>query len=271
MATYIKYSHPNVPELTQSLRVMRGGRSMAQFAHEIKESEPDARISAATLSRAENPNFLQARSHALIEAIYRHRDPACADMSLSQVMLQNGMKEIPVPDPGNAYIKSIHDEKKSAIRFQIKATLRELLKDVTDHTTLPNRERLFELGHDFAFSYNDADSDTKVTWEFWLHDSLSPQPNFLKRFTSRYAPLFSAAALEQAYDKEAKASIVMIDPALYRAVKEAFSHVDTNGYISIILIDTLYWRIKKEDLLGLNTKRYSETMNSERLAMIDQA
>lgn len=261
MTKYIQYKDPDAVALRDLINKVRGERSMAKFADDIKLTSPSVKVSAPTLSRA--CNWTKGSSPVSIELLQAIAAIALPEsgVTLDALVEANGMmtKE-----------QAVQNSKRRTQQVFAERQLRrkEMRGIITDELFArgiaikklgaPDKA---ELNHSKAF-FGAMICDLAITlpeekeyleWGFSMisvskdEDPDEDYPGFyIRRVIDNYAVIFLQDAWEPENTKDIKHSFAFIDPFYYTLFIDTLQVAKFNNRMSAILIDIKEKKVIKE-------------------------
>ena len=271
---YIKFQDPNAATLRELINRVRGERSMAKFADDIKLSSPNVKVSAPTISRACNwTNGSGPVSIELLEAIAKIATPE-SGVTLEKLAEANGMRS--ASDDSD-----LQNEQMAAIRrrLAVEEVERDVKRIIQDEIASRDyslqqlinfsnwrnlrgyqiqSNRVFPRNYTFGFAVSGLNPST---WKFALDHERVPAGSAVSsveahvgNFINKVGAVFASDSFEYELYETEKYSFVFIDPDLYDLFLQRLNEHDlrVNGLMTAILIDLNAGRVVKEEQL----KRY---------------
>lgn len=272
---YIQYKDPDAEALRELINKVRGGRSMAKFADDIKITSPNVKVSAPTLSRA--CNWTQGTSPVSIDLLRAIAAIAQQDsgVTLDALVEANGMRSA-------ADDNDLARQQMAAIRrkYAVEETERDVKRILQDeiasreypfqqlnefynwrslHGYLYQRDRVFPRNYTFGFSVSGM-SPCNI-WKFALDQMQIPKGSaesaidaHVGNYINKVGAVFASDSFEPELYENEKYSFVFIDRDLYRLFLKRLTDHDilVNGLMTALLIDLKEGRVVEETQL----KRY---------------
>ena len=272
---YIQYKDPDAAALRDLINKVRGERSMAKFADDIKITSPNVKVSAPTLSRACNwTQGLSPVSIDLLRAIAAIA-PADSGVTLDALAEANGMRS--AADDSDLAKEQTAALRRKFVMEEIERDVKRILQDEiasreyffqqlnefsnwrSRHGYRYQRDRVFPRNYTFGFSVSGMSPCN--TWKFALDQMQIPRGSaesaieaHVGNFINKVGAVFASDSFEgELYDNE-KYSFVFIDRDLYRLFLKRLNDHDilVNGLMTALLIDLKEGRVIEETQL----KRY---------------
>lgn len=272
---YIQYKDPDAAALRELINKVRGERSMAKFADDIKITSPNVKVSAPTLSRA--CNWTQGSSPVsidLLRAIAAIAPPE-SGVTLDKLAEANGMRSA-------ADDNDLARQQMAAIRrkYAVEETERDVKRILQDeiasreyffqqlnefsnwrslHGYIYQRDRVFPRNYTFGFSVSGLSPCS--TWKFALDQMQTPKGSseisieaHVGNFINKVGAVFASDSFESDLYENEKYSFVFIDRDLYRLFLKRLTDHDilVNGLMTALLVDLKEGRVIEETQL----KRY---------------
>ncbi len=293
---YIQYRDPDAAALRDLINRVRGDRSMAKFADDIKLTSPNVKVSAPTLSRA--CNWSQGTRPVrvdLLKAIAAVA-PAESGVTFEALVEANGMRS-------EADDTDLAKQRLTALRrkYDIEETERDVKRILQDeiasrdysfqrlnefsnwrslHGYVYQRDRVFPRNYTFGFSVSGMSPCN--TWKFALDQMQIPKGSAVSaieahvgNFINKVAAIFASDSFEcELYENE-KYSFVFIDRDLYRLfLKRLNDHdIHVNGLMTALLVDLKKGRVVEETQLkrydGEEATSFFKTPISPRVSRIE--
>ncbi|MBM7561510.1 hypothetical protein [Fusibacter tunisiensis] len=279
MLDYVQYSVPNAEELREQINKVRGERSMATFADDIKRSSPGVKVSAPTISRACNWSGGNPVSIELLEAIAKIADKD-SEVTFETLVAANGMRS---KDEDSKLSKSNSASKRRVFTLEYERsagmiiqneiinrgfTLRRLSGTFNGYSLngyKAQMDRVFPRNYSFGFSVSGMSPYS--TWKFGLCPTiLNEESNdsvveaYVGNFINKIASVFASDSFESDLYENEKYSFVFIDEKVYETfLKRIDSHdLLVNGLVTVVLVDLVEHCVMEETQL----KRYDGAVAS---------
>lgn len=272
---YIQIRDPDPAALRTLINKVRGERSMAKFADDIKLMSPNVKVSAPTLSRA--CNWSKGSSPVSIELLQ-----AIASIALpeSGVMLEdlveaNGMRS--EADDSDLTKEQMAALRRKYVVEEIERNVKRVLQDeiasrgyyVQQLSELSNwrslhgyrdqRDRVFPRNYTFGFSVRGMLPCN--TWKFALDQMQIPNGSdelaieaHVGNYINKVGAVFASDSFESELYENEKYSFVFIDHDLYRLFLKRLADHDilVNGFMTAMQVDLKAGQVIEETQL----KRY---------------
>lgn len=253
---YVQYKKPNQEALAALISNLRGDRTLAKYADDIKRTTPRIKVSASTLSRAcncgENPV-----SYELLEAIAAISENP--ETTLAHLLEANGTRS-QEDDAQLARKSAAMKRREFLIEFEKRVTMilqneivsrgyqvRQLSRihsGMTLNTYVYQRDRMFPRIYDLGYSVSGMSPCS--TWKFMLNQVEVPQgagdssiEGHVGHFINKVASVFASDNYESEYYESEKYSFVFIDRRMYDLFLKRINDHDimVNGLMTAILVD----------------------------------
>ncbi len=276
MASYIQFKSPDADALRTLIGKIKGDRSMANFADDIKRECPGVRVSAPTLSRA--MNWMEGSRPVtanLLEALAKVAAKADVGVTLEDLIAANGMRS-PEDDStlaqGDAYAhnRGAADKIENNVRriIQDEITRRSYsLQQLHDYSNWRNlygytiqEDRFFPRNYTFGFSVSGM-SPCNI-WKFAVDpitvdkDDETTANAHVGNFINKVGAVLASDNFEYELYENEKYSFVFIDSLMYKLFLQRVSQngICVNGFMTVILIDQDKGQVIEE----MQLKRYDE-------------
>lgn len=268
---FVQYKNPEVEKRKELIYQIKGERSMAKFADDIKISSPNAKVSAATLSRAINSEA--PMSIEMLEAIAKvAENPEGTLQELAEV---NGMRtqeedkqlnQRSIAERRRDFLAEMDRTATMIIQSEIVSRgfpvrlLSGLFNGASLHGYMYQIDRMFPRNYNFGFAVSGL---VPGTWKFALDSLTLPDDSaqqvvdaHVGHFINRIASVLASDNMESDLYESEKYSFVFVDHKLYDAFLRKLDDKDyrVNGLMTVILIDLDEKRVIKETQL----KRYDD-------------
>lgn len=271
---YIQITDPNADALRELIGRVKGDRSMAKFADDIKLESPNTKVSAPTLSRA--MNWMPGNSPVSVELLTAIAKVAGdTGVTLEKLIEANGMRSQEDDSDltkQDAYARrrmiteGIEKDVKMIIQNEIASRnypfqqLHEFANWRSLHGYRMQADRVFPRNYSFGFSVSGMSPCN--TWKFALDQMQLPKgaesatEAHVGNFINKVGAVFASDSFESELYENEKYSFVFIDRELYRLfLKRINDHgLLVNGLMTAILVDINGDRVVEETQL----KRYDE-------------
>ena len=272
---YIQYKDPDAAALRDLINRVKGERSMAKFADDIKITSPNVKVSAPTLSRA--CNWTEGSSPVSIDLLRAIAAIAPPDsgVTLDKLAEANGMRSA-------ADDSDLARQQLAAVRrkYAVEETERDVKRILQDeiasreysfqqlnefsnwrslHGYIYQRDRVFPRNYTFGFSVSGMSPCN--TWKFALDQMQIPKGSaessieaHVGNFINKVGAFFASDSFEGELYENEKYSFVFIDRDLYRLFLKRLNDHDilVNGLMTALLVDLNEGRVVEETQL----KRY---------------
>ena len=163
MSEYVQYTVPNAESLSEQINKVKGDRTMATFADEIRRSSPSVKVSAPTISRACNWSGGNPVSIELLEAIARIADEGTG-VTKETLLAANGMRSKSEASQRDTAARrresAMETERSTAMIIQNEITSRgysvrklsRLYNGYSLHGCMDQQDRFFPRNYNFGFS-----------------------------------------------------------------------------------------------------------------------
>lgn len=272
---YIQFRDPDSAALRDQINKVKGDRSMAKFADDIKLSSPNVKVSAPTLSRA--CNWMPGSNPVSIDLLrgIAAIAPPESGVTLETLAEANGMrsaeddsdltKEQVAALRRKYVVEQLEQEVKMIIQNEIASReypfqqLNGLYNWRSLHGYLYQRDRIFPRNYTFGFSVSGMSPCS--TWKFALDQMQIPKGSsessieaHVGNFLNKVGAVFASDSYESELYETEKYSFVFIDRELYRLFLKRLSDHDfqVNGLMTAILIDLDQHRVVEETQLKRN-------------------
>lgn len=268
---FVQYKNPEIEKRKELIYQIKGERSMAKFADDIKISSPNAKVSAATLSRAINSEA--PMSIEMLEAIAKvAENPEGTLQELAEV---NGMRtqeedkqlnQRSIAERRRDFLAEMDRTATMIIQSEIVSRgfpvrlLSGLFNGASLHGYMYQIDRMFPRNYNFGFAVSGL---VPGTWKFALDSLTLPDDSaqqvvdaHVGHFINRIASVLASDNMESDLYESEKYSFVFVDHKLYDAFLRKLDDKDyrVNGLMTVILIDLDEKRVIKETQL----KRYDD-------------
>lgn len=253
---YVQYKKPNQEALAALISNLRGDRTLAKYADDIKRTTPRIKVSASTLSRAcncgENPV-----SYELLEAIAAISDNP--DTTLAHLLEANGTRS-QEDDRVLAKKSAAEKRRESLAEFDRHVTmiiqneiasrgyqvmqLSRMFTGVSLNGYLRQQDRVFP--RNYSFGYSVSGMSPCSTWKFMLNPVMVPAGSAISsveahvgHFINKVASIFAGDSFEPELYENEKYSFVFVDRVMYELfLKRLTEHeIMVNGLMTAILVD----------------------------------
>ena len=255
---YIQIKDPDAEALREQINRVKGSRSMAKFADDIKISSPNVKVSAPTLSRA--CNWMPGASPVsveLLEAIAAVADPETG-VTLDTLITANGMRsqeddtDLTKKDAytrRREYTEMVERDVRMIIQNEIASRdypfqqLSEFYNWRNLHGYRFQRDRVFPRNFTFGFSVSGMSPCN--TWKFALDQLRLPKGSesateaHVGNFINKVGAVFASDSFESELYENEKYSFVFVDSELYRLFLRRLNDHEllVNGLMTAILVD----------------------------------
>ena len=268
---FVQYKNPEIEKRKELIYQIKGERSMAKVADDIKISSPNAKVSAATLSRAINSEA--PMSIEMLEAIAKvAENPEGTLQELAEV---NGMRtqeedkqlnQRSIAERRRDFLAEMDRTATMIIQSEIVSRgfpvrlLSGLFNGASLHGYMYQIDRMFPRNYNFGFAVSGL---VPGTWKFALDSLTLPDDSaqqvvdaHVGHFINRIASVLASDNMESDLYESEKYSFVFVDHKLYDAFLRKLDDKDyrVNGLMTVILIDLDEKRVIKETQL----KRYDD-------------
>lgn len=268
---FVQYKNPDIEKRKELIYRIKGDRPIAKFADDIKISSPNAKVSAATLSRAINSD--SPMGIEMLEAIARVAENP--EDTLLELAEANGMRtqeedkqlnQRSSAEKRRDFLAEMDRTATMIIQSEIVSRgfpvrlLSGLFNGASLHGYMYQTDRMFPRNYNFGFAVSGL---VPGTWKFAL-DSLTLPENSAQgvldahvgHFINRIASILASDNMESYLYENEKYSFVFVDCKLYDAFLRKLDDKDyrVNGLMTAILIDLEKKKVIKEKQL----KRYDE-------------
>ena len=272
---YIQYKDPDAAALRDLINRVKGERSMAKFADDIKITSPNVKVSAPTLSRA--CNWTEGSSPVSIDLLRAIAAIAPPDsgVTLDKLAEANGMRSA-ADDSDLARPQLAAVRRKYAVEETERDVKRILQDEIASreysfqqlnefsnwrslHGYIYQRDRVFPRNYTFGFSVSGMSPCN--TWKFALDQMQIPKGSaessieaHVGNFINKVGAVFASDSFEGELYENEKYSFVFIDRDLYRLFLKRLNDHDilVNGLMTALLVDLNEGRVVEETQL----KRY---------------
>ena len=269
---YIQVKDPDANALRELIDRVKGDRSMAKFADDIKLESPNTKVSAPTLSRAMNwmPGSNPVNAELLIAIAKVAGDTG---VTLEKLIEANGMRtqaedtDLTKQDAiarRRMITESIEKEVRMIIQNEIASRnypfqqLHEFANWRNLHGYRMQSDRVFPRNYTFGFSVSGMSPCN--TWKFALDQMQLPKgaesatEAHVGNFINKVGAVFASDGFESELYENEKYSFVFIDREIYRLFLRRISDhgLLVNGLMTAILVDIDNDRVLEETQL----KRY---------------
>ena len=268
---YIQIKNPDAEALREQINRVKGSRSMAKFADDIKISSPNVKVSAPTLSRA--CNWTEGASPVSVEllaAIAKIAGPETG-VTIDTLITANGMRsqeedtDLTKKDAytrRREYTEMVEREVRMIIQNEIASrdyTFQQLSSFFNWRSLngyLYQRDRVFPRNYTFGFSVSGM-SPCNI-WKFALDQLRLPKgaesatDAHVGNFINKVGAVFASDSFESELYENEKYSFVFVDKELYRLfLKRLTVHeLLVNGLMTAILVDLEKGRVVEEKQLN---------------------
>ncbi|OXS26901.1 MAG: hypothetical protein BI182_12280 [Acetobacterium sp. MES1] len=273
MLEYVHYTVPNSEELREQINKVKGDRSMATFADDIKRSSPSVKVSAPTLSRACNWTGGNPVSIELLEAIAKIADKD-SGVTFETLVAANGMRskneDSQLSKRDLAFRRrefTLEYERNAGMIIQseitsrgyILRTLSRIYSGYSLHGYKNQQDRVFPRNYSFGFSVSGMSPYS--IWKFGLCSSrLNDEANesvieaHVGNYINKIASVFASDSFESDLYESEKYSFVFVDEKVYETfLNRINAHgLLVNGLITAVLVDLDEFCVMEETQL----KRY---------------
>ena len=269
---YVQYKKPNQEAMTALISNLRGDRTLATYADDIKRSTPSIKVSASTLSRACNCGDNPV-NYELLEAIARISDNP--ETTLAHLLEANGTRS-QEDDQQLAKKSAAEKRRESLVEFDKNVTMiiqneivrrgyqvMQLSRSFTGATLngyIYQQDRVFP--RNYTFGYSVSGMSPCSTWKFMLNpviripegSSMNSVEAHVGNFFNRAAAIFAGDSFEAELYESEKYSFVFADKTMYeRFLKRLNDHdIMVNGLMTAILVDVMEGKVVEETQI----KRY---------------
>ncbi len=272
---YIQYKDPDAGALREQINRVKGDRSMAKFADDIKITSPNVKASAPTLSRA--CNWTEGSSPVSIELLRGIAAIASPEsgVTLDTLAEANGMRS--AEDDSDLTKEQTAALRRKFVMEQVERDVKRILQDEIAsreysfqqlnefsnwrslHGYLYQRDRVFPRNYTFGFSVSGMSPCS--TWKFALDQMELPSGSsessieaHVGNFINKVGAVFASDSFESDLYETEKYSFVFIDKELYRLFLKRLNDHDllVNGLMTALLVDLKAGRVVEETQL----KRY---------------
>ena len=255
---YIQIKNPDAEALREQINRVKGPRSMAKFADDIKLTSPNVKVSAPTLSRACNwTEGTSPVSVELLEAIAAIADPETG-VTLDTLITANGMRtqeedsDLAKKDAytrRREYTEMVEKDVRMILQNEIASRdysfqqLPEFYNWRNLHGYRFQRDRVFP--RNFTFGYSVSGMSPCNTWKFALDPLRLPKgaesatEAHVGNFINKVGAVFASDSFESELYENEKYSFVFVDREMYRLfIRRMTDHeLLVNGLMTVILID----------------------------------
>lgn len=270
---FVQYTNPNAEALSEQINKVKGDRSMATFADDIRRSSPSVKVSAPTISRACNWSGGNPVSIELLEAIALIADKDTG-VTKETLLAANGMRSkhedslLSQRETLASRRESLIDaDRKIAMIIQNEImcrgyALRKLDRVYNGYSLqgyIGQRDRFFPRNYNFGFSVSGMSPCN--TWKFGVCQiRLSEDSSedvieaHVGNFINKIASVLASDSIESELYEREKYSLVFVDRKIYNAfMKRIYSRqMMVNGLMTAILVDLVSFNVVEERQL----KRY---------------
>ena len=271
---YIQVGKPNGEELRRLILEVKGDRSMADFADDIRRSSPGVRVSAPTLSRACRADQTSPVSFDLLVAIAKVA-PSNSDMILKKLAQANGMRSASEDEELTQTTEAVRRRAYEADSRHVRMILQneiatrgfssQQLKGDFSGRFLNGygmqSDRVFPRNYTFGFYVSGMAPCS--TWKFMLNQYEMPESvsdkvieAYVGNYINRVGAIFAGDSFESDLYEGEKYYFVFVTRKTYELfLKRLTDHgIQVNGLMTAILVDLNVGRVVEETQL----KRYDE-------------
>ena len=255
---YFQYAKPDADALREQINKVRGERTMAKFADDIKRSSPAVKVSAPTISRACNWAGGKPVSVELLEAIAKIASED-SGVTFESLVTANGMRSEQETEEQE---KTEAVQKQRVRGFEIERTVAMIIQDeITGrdysvrklsnlysgyslHGYRMQSDRMFPRNYSFGVAVSGMYPCN--TWKFAVNVMMVPQNSatsaveaHVGHFINRYAAVFASDSFEYERYESEKYSFVFIDRTMYELFLKRIQDngILVNGLMTAILVD----------------------------------
>lgn len=272
---YVQYKKPDQEAMAELISNLRGERTLATYADDIKRSTPGIKVSASTLSRACNCGDNPV-NYDLLEAIAKISENP--EVTFAQLLEANGTRS---QEDDKQLTKKTEAERRREVflKYDRQATmtiqneivgrgypvrqLSYMFNGATLNGYLAQQDRVFP--RNYTFGYSVSGMSPCSTWKFMLNTVRVPAGSSAQsveahvgHFINKVASVFAGDSFEAELYENEKYSFVFIDKTMYELFLNRLSDHDimVNGLMTAILLDIDAEKVVEETQL----KRYDGEM-----------
>lgn len=263
---YIQIKSPDGNALRELIGKVKGDRSMAKFADDIKLESPNTKVSAPTLSRA--MNWVDGNSPVSVDLITAIAKVAGdTGVTLEQLIEANGMRsqetDSDLEKQSFRFRRRIIDnntERNVKMMLQNEIAIRnyhfQQLSEFANWKHLygyrMQKDRVFPRNYTFGFSVSGM-SPCSI-WKFALNPQMLVNADqfdaegYVGNFINKVGSVFASDSFESELYENEKYSFVFIDRVLYNLFLDRINKhgLLVNGFMTAILVDLDKGRVVEE-------------------------